>query len=183
VNRERRDKKDTDEQARRLRLALQKEIRNGDIAVKTEGMKVIIHILEKASFDSGDSEVKGPFVPVLQNIARLLDDNNGSIVVSGHTDDIPISNERFRSNWELSTSRAVSVAHVLLSASNIADERFVVTGHAATRPIAENDSVENRAKNRRVDISIIRGQDKEKKQVKAIDQELMSSRATEGTMQ
>ncbi len=182
VSRERRDKKDTAEQARRLRLALQKEIRNGDIAVETEGMKVVIRILEKASFDSGDSEVKGPFVPVLRNIARLLDDNNGSIVVSGHTDDIPISNERFRSNWELSTSRAVSVAHVLLSASNIADDRFVVTGHAATRPIAENDSAENRAKNRRVDISISRGQDKEKEQKKGIEQELMSSRATEETM-
>jgi chemotaxis protein MotB len=79
-------------------------------------------------------------------------------MVSGHTDDVPISNERFRSNWELSTSRAVSVAHELMqAASEIEGDRFIVTGHADTQPVADNRTEDGRAKNRRVDISIVRG--------------------------
>ena len=72
---------------------------------------------------------------------------------------MPIHNARFRSNWELSTSRAVSVTHELLKRATIDPERVIVTGHADTRPRAPNDSDENRAKNRRVDVSIVRGKE------------------------
>ena len=76
------------------------------------------------------------FLPVLGKIAGLIDENSGEVTVSGHTDNVPISNERFRSNWELSTSRAVSVAHELLKTATLDEERFIVTGHADTRPRA-----------------------------------------------
>ena len=147
----------TKEHARRIREALKEEIANGKIAVKTEGMKVIIHVLENASFASGFADVRAGFLPVLMKIAGLIDSTDGIVTVSGHTDNIPISNERFRSNWELSTARAVSVAHELMKAATVEQSRFTVTGHADTRPLADNDSAENRAKNRRVDISIVRG--------------------------
>lgn len=150
---------ETREHARRLRLALQEEIEAGSVSIETEGMKVIVHILENASFNSGFAEVRPDFIPALQKIGNLIDNNSGEVTVSGHTDNIPIRNERFRSNWELSTSRAVSVAHELLNSSSLGADHLMVTGHADTRPIAENDSVENRAKNRRVDISIVRGGD------------------------
>ena len=143
--------------ARRIREALSDEIEKGSLAIEVEGSKVIIHILEKASFASGKAEVRTGFVPVLQKIAGLIVSEDGTVTVSGHTDDIPISNERFRSNWELSTSRAVSVAHELLWAASLDESRFVVAGYADTRPQADNETAENRAKNRRVDISISRG--------------------------
>jgi len=131
--------------------------RNGDVAVQTDGAKVIIHILENASFESGLANVRTEFLPVLEKISYLLDNNSGTVTVSGHTDDVPISNSRFRSNWELSTSRAVSVAHELLRTATIDANRVAVTGHADTRPRASNETPESRAKNRRVDISIVRG--------------------------
>ena len=148
---------DAEKYARRVKRALKTEIDEGKVAVSTDGAKVIIHILEKASFDSGSASVRAAFIPVLAKIGGLIDSNSGEIVVSGHTDNLPISNERFRSNWDLSSARAASVTHQLLKTAEAADERFVITGHADTRPRAENDTAENRAKNRRVDISIVRG--------------------------
>lgn len=143
--------------AERIRLALKQEIERGDVAVELDGAKIIIRILEKASFASGRADVRPDFVPILQKIAGLIDTNDGTVAVSGHTDNVPISNARFRSNWELSTSRAVSVAHELLDAAPLNQERFVVVGHADTRPQTGNDTIDGRAKNRRVDISITRG--------------------------
>jgi chemotaxis protein MotB len=157
LDRELKEIEETRAHARRLRMALQEEIKNGDVSIQTEGMKVIIHIMENASFDSGFADLRPAFRPVLNKIAKLIDNNSGQVTVSGHTDDVPIHNVRFRSNWELSTSRAVSVTHEILKAANIDAERVVVTGHADTRSRAPNDSAENRAKNRRVDISIVRG--------------------------
>ncbi len=159
LDRELKEIEETRDHARRLRLALKEEIREGSVAIQTEGMKIIVHILENASFDSGYADVRTGFMPALTRIAELIDDNSGEVTVSGHTDNVPIHNERFRSNWELSTSRAVSVAHELLNVSELSPERITVSGHADTRPRAPNDTPENRSKNRRVDISIIRGKE------------------------
>ncbi len=148
---------ETEAHADRLRAALHAEIEAGSVAIETEELKIIIRILENPSFDSGYANVRPEFIPVLQKIGALIDNNSGTVTVSGHTDNVPIANGRFRSNWELSTSRAVSVAHELMSTSSLDPGRFVVTGHADTRPRAPNDTLENRAKNRRVDISIVRG--------------------------
>lgn len=152
-----RDLQDTKDHARRIREALREEIEKGSIAVTTEDRKVVIHILENASFDSGYAKVRPEFLPVLGKIGSLIDSNSGTVTVSGHTDDVPIANERFRSNWELATSRAVSVTHELLRTAQLDESRFVVTGHADTRPRASNETPEGRASNRRVDISIVRG--------------------------
>lgn len=157
LSRELKEIEETREHARRLRLALKEEIEKGYVAIEMEGTKVIIHIMEKASFDSGLAEVREEFEPVLAKISGLIDNNSGDVTVSGHTDNVPIRTSRFRSNWELSTSRAVSVAHALLAESTIDRERVQVTGHADTKPRASNDTPEDRAKNRRVEISIVRG--------------------------
>lgn len=157
LSREIKEIEETREHARRLRLALKKEIEQGSVSIETEGKRIIVRILENASFDSGFAYVRTDFKPALVKIGELIDNNSGKITVSGHTDNIPIRNERFRSNWELSTSRAVSVAHDVLDASTLSPENIMVTGHADTRPRASNESIENRAKNRRVEISIVRG--------------------------
>ncbi len=157
LDRELQEIKETREHARRLRLALKDELEDGSVSIQTEGMKVVVHIMENASFESGFAKVRSAFLPALDKIAGLIDNNSGMVTVSGHTDNVPISNSRFRSNWELSTSRAVSVTHELLKRADLSPERVTVSGHADTRPRAENDSPENRSKNRRVDISIVRG--------------------------
>ena len=162
LDREIKEIKETRDHARRLRIALKEEIQAGSVSIQTEGMRVIVHILEKASFDSGYAEVRDEFVPVLTKISGLIDNASGDVTISGHTDNIPISNDRFRSNWDLSTSRAVSVAHRLLEVSTIDAEKVTVTGHADTQPRADNGTPEGRAKNRRVDITIIRGNDIDK---------------------
>ncbi len=157
LDREVKEMRETREHARRLRIALQEEIEKGYVSIETEGVKIIIHVMEKASFNSGLADVRKEFRPVLAKISGLIDNNSGDVTISGHTDNVPIANLRFRSNWELSTSRAVSVAHELLAGSGIDPFRVMVTGHADTRPRASNDTSEDRAKNRRVDISIVRG--------------------------
>jgi chemotaxis protein MotB len=159
LDRELKEIEEAREHARRLRLALKEEIKNGDVSIQTEGMKVIVHIMENASFDSGVADLRPEFRPSLTKIASLIDSGSGDITISGHTDDVPIANDRFRSNWDLSTSRAVSVAHELLQLADLNPQNVMVTGHADTRPRAPNDSAENRSKNRRVDISIVRGKE------------------------
>jgi len=168
LDRELKEIKETREHARRLRMALKDELENGSVSIQTEGMKVIVHIMENASFQSGLADVRADFIPTLTKIANLVDDSSGEVTISGHTDNVPIANSRFRSNWELSTSRAVSVAHQFLKISRISPENVIVTGHADTRPRAPNDTAENRAKNRRVDISIVRGKDIDEYRSKSI---------------
>ena len=179
VERQSNELRATEDHAKRIREALKEEIENGSVAVQTEGMKVIIHILENASFDSGYADIRQEFIPVLTKIAGLIYSTNGVVTVSGHTDNVPISNERFRSNWELSTSRAVSVAHELMKTSRVEAERFIVTGHADTKPRAENNTAENRAKNRRVDISIVRGNELDTIQRISVNQALSETTAVE----
>ncbi len=173
LDREIKEIEETREHARRLRIALKEDIEKGSVSIQTEGMKVIIHIMENASFDSGFADIRPSFLPALTKISRLIDNNSGEVTVSGHTDNVPIANDRFRSNWDLSTSRAVSVAHQLLAVSELTPEHVMVTGHADTRPRAPNDTAENRAKNRRVDISIVRGSE--------IDQHITKSIVTAAT--
>lgn len=164
----------------RIRVALQEEIDNGSVSVQMEGKKIIIQILEKASFDSGMADVRVEFLPVLTKISSLIDRNSGQVTISGHTDNVPIANTRFRSNWDLSTSRAVSVAHEMLRNEAILADRFVVTGHADTRPRAPNDTAENRAKNRRVEISIVRGLELDEKQEFSIQEQSAPAGEPEG---
>ncbi len=114
LDRELKEIKETREHARRLRTALKEELDKGSVAIKTEGMKIIIHIKENASFDSGMADLREGFRPALVKMGDLINTSSGEVTISGHTDNVPIDNDRFRSNWDLSTSRAVTVAHELL---------------------------------------------------------------------
>ncbi|MEL6868208.1 MAG: flagellar motor protein MotB [Pseudomonadota bacterium] len=178
------EEKNLEEEAERIRRALKAEIAEGSVAVVTEEDRVVIHILEKASFRSGDATVRTSFRPTLLKISELLESSSGAVEVSGHTDNVPISTARFRSNWELSTSRAVSVTHVLLDDSPLEPTRFTVTGHADTQPREPNTNAQNRAANRRVDIRIVVGADSEPGNVvSALDnaQEIATATADEQT--
>lgn len=145
--------------AERIRKALQAEIDAKQLNVDLEGSRIIIRINEQASFGSGSDLIIRDFAPVLDKIGVLLTSIAGAVLVAGHTDDVPISTTRFRSNWDLSAARAVSVAHELMRNGGLDPARMAVTGHADTRPRATNDTHENRARNRRVEITVVRGSD------------------------
>ncbi|MDD5037326.1 MAG: type IVB secretion system protein IcmH/DotU [Methylococcaceae bacterium] len=105
------------------------------------------------SFPSGSDQVKAEFVPMLKKIAQELGSGQDTVLVSGHTDNIPIRNARFPSNWDLSIARAKHVADLLL-ASGALNGRVRSKGSADGEPLAPNDTPEHRALNRRVDLSI-----------------------------
>lgn len=150
---------DIQEALDRLKDELKEEIEEGRLTVRREGSRIVIQIHEQGSFASGFADVKQEFLPTLDKISRLCVDMSGIVQVTGHTDNIPISNSSFRSNWDLSSRRAVTVAHRLLINDELDPRRLVVTGLASTQPRVPNDTPQNRAQNRRVEISILRMDD------------------------
>jgi chemotaxis protein MotB len=138
---------------------LEEEITEGLIDVETEGTNIVIRIQEKGSFPSGRANLNPDFFEVISKITEVIATTPGKIIVAGHTDNIPISTRRFRSNWELSSARAVTVVHAMLSNAAIEEERFLVQGFADSQPLVDNDSAENRAQNRRVELLIRRVDD------------------------
>lgn len=170
---------ETEQDAIDLASSLQAQIANGEVEIETNGRKIIIRIREKGSFGSGSARLNDSYIPVLAKVKGVLLTKKGSIAIQGHTDDIPIRTARFRSNWELSSSRAVSVAQELLAGDGIEPTRLSVGGFADTRPLADNETPENRSKNRRVEIVIQQPLDQksseEAKVLQAEDPELYKS--------
>lgn len=144
----------TEQDAYELANALHAQIMNGEVELETSGRKIIIRIREKGSFVSGSAELKPSYQDVMHEVRSVLALKPGSILVQGHTDDVPINTARFRSNWELSAARAVSVAHELLAGGVLDPRRFEVSGKGATAPLVANANPEHRARNRRVEIVI-----------------------------
>lgn len=142
-------------QLMQLQQSLQAEIEEGILQVETREDRVVITIDEQASFPSGLATIKPDFLPVLAVIAEALAETDDPLVVSGHTDDRPLNTPQYRSNWELSGSRATSVVHELLRFPAYEAERFRVEGYADTRPITENSTESGRARNRRVEIAVL----------------------------
>lgn len=153
------------EQVKKMAEALNKEIVDGAIEIESLGQQIIIRIREKGAFASGSGFLQPRFKPVVQAVGELLKDVPGIITVSGHTDDMQISNELYSSNWDLSSQRAVAVAHELVKVPGFDASRMKVVGMASTAPLVPNDSPENRARNRRVEISIEQGKAKESDEI------------------
>jgi len=144
-----------DEQQKLLKKLLKSEIRDQVLSIEMTENRVVIRISEQASFPSGTARLKKTFTPVLEKIRTALSNMDTRFIVAGHTDDIPITSARYRSNWELSAARAVSVAHVLLQGDVLSPDRFRIEGYGATHALVDNSSQKNRAMNRRVEIGLI----------------------------
>lgn len=149
------------EEAVEFAAALAEEIGDGSVEVETDGKKIIIRIKEKGSFDSGSAELKFESIPVLAKIRDVLLDVKGNVAIEGHSDNIPYAGRRFESNWDLSVARALAVAHELFGDPRINQSRFKVLGYADTKPLVPNTNRANRVKNRRVEIIVQKGKDKE----------------------
>jgi chemotaxis protein MotB len=144
--------------AKAIAQDLQAEISKGQVELLAKGAYVVIRIRERGSFRSGSDTIERNFMPVLKKIEKILKGTAGEIRVAGHTDSLPIDNEFFRSNWELSGGRAASVTRELLKSKALKKERFVINGYADTKPIADNKTAKGRATNRRVEIIIVQGE-------------------------
>ncbi len=160
---------------------LQKEIKEGLIDVEAQFDRIVIRIREKGSFESGDARLNRAFLPIIDKIRNVLSKTDGQIVIAGHTDNIPINTPRYRSNWELSTSRATSVVHELLADDLIPPERFVLEGHAETQALTTNDTHDNRARNRRVEIIVLKSSSKQEV-TESIEQLNRENESVEGTV-
>ena len=148
-----------EERTQRLRDLFSQEIQDGRIVIRRDSTNVVIQLLEKDSFASGNAELEPGAHDALAKVGRLIVSMPGAITVAGHTDNVPIKNGgMYRSNWDLSAARAASVAHELLAAG-VEPVRLEVSGHADTQPRVANDTPEHRAQNRRVDITFIAGKD------------------------
>ncbi len=142
------------EKADQLKAALKEEIQADMIDVEANDKSITIRIRDKGSFAPGSARLTDDFIEILEIIAEELSHTPGNITVAGHTDDIPINTAQFRSNWELSSARAAAVTHELLMDDRLSPKRFSIQAFADVKPLAPNDSSENRAMNRRVEIII-----------------------------
>ncbi len=155
-----RAEQELEQQVEALSEALEEEIDKGMVTVERDGEKIIVRIQEKGSFSSGSDRPQRGFFDIMRRISEVLAERSGKIIVAGHTDNVPIHTRRFRSNWELSSARAVTVAEALLKNQKIDPKRVLVEGHADADPLVPNDTPGHRAKNRRVELVLVRGNDR-----------------------
>lgn len=139
-----------------LSKSLQDEIAKGNITIQQVRDRLTINMVDRVLFDSGQAQVKPAGIKVLKQVADVLKTvTDKQIRIEGHTDNVPISSklqDRFKTNWELSTARATTVVHYLIDQGGVDRQYLSAVGYADTHPIAANDSEEGRSSNRRIEI-------------------------------
>lgn len=129
-------------------------IEQGAVGIHQTRRGVVVDISASTLFREGEERLQPGAQETLQQLAAVLSRENQSVEVEGHTDDVPIKTAHFPSNWELSSGRASSVVRMLVS-YGVPEKRLAAVGMAANQPIVANDTPENRARNRRVSITIL----------------------------
>jgi chemotaxis protein MotB len=140
---------------KQIEQTLSGEIANGDVAVRSSPEGLIISLREVGFFDTGSADIKASSQVAFARLAEILRKNGSDIRIEGHTDNVPIHNSKFSSNWDLSTARATATIRLLIR-YKLKPERMAVAGYAEFHPVASNDTPEGRANNRRVDIVVPR---------------------------
>jgi chemotaxis protein MotB len=139
--------------------ALENEIKRGELTISNLEGQLSVNLLNQILFDSGKTEIKDSGKKVLKSLGDVLTQfPDKALLIEGHTDNVQISNalkERFPSNWELSTARSTNVVHFLQDQIGLPGERLIAAGYSEYRPVDTNDSVEGRAKNRRIQITLV----------------------------
>jgi chemotaxis protein MotB len=131
------------------------EIAGHQLELSTDRRGVVLSIPETGLFAIGSDEISGTAQALMMRIASTLAPLENPIRVEGHTDDLPIHTERFRSNWDLSTARATSVVALLVERGGIAADRLSAAGYGEFHPRVDNRSAGDRARNRRVDLVVL----------------------------
>jgi len=139
-----------------LEKRLQDEINNKQVKVEMQDKGLVITFVSEVLFDSGKAKLRTDSLAKLDKVAGVLNTTVAdlNVGVEGHTDNQPIRKSGWKSNWELSTARALSVLHYL-SEKSVAEPRLAAIGYGEYKPVASNDTREGRQKNRRVEIVIL----------------------------
>jgi chemotaxis protein MotB len=154
-----------------LEERLKQEIADKQVRLEMAERGLVITFVSEVLFDSGKAKIRTDAYQSLDKVARVLREEvpEMEIGIEGHTDNQPIKFSGWKSNWELSSARSISVLHYLVDEKSIAPERVSATGHGEFKPIASNDTKEGRQLNRRVEIVIL------PKTVKSRSQEVRSA--------
>jgi chemotaxis protein MotB len=144
-----------DELKRDLEKALEKEIREGEITLRSGEEGLIISLSEIGFFDSGSSHLRKAAEPSFGRIAALLAARKYNLRIEGHTDNQPIRTTQFDSNWDLSAARATETVKVLISRYELDPLSLSAAGYGEYHPVADNSTIEGRRQNRRVDLVIL----------------------------
>ena len=127
------------------------------ITMHRDARGLILSLPEEAAFGTASSDVSAEARGLITRIAAAVGTTDNAIRIEGHTDDVPIRTSRYASNWELSTARASAVVAFLVQETQLAPERLSAAGYGEFHPRVANDTPENRARNRRIDIVILEG--------------------------
>lgn len=165
------DQTQTAELTKKVAQQLQKQILDGAVELESLGQQLTIRIRENGSFSAGSAFLQPQFQPILRKIGVLLADVPGEIEISGHSDGQHIANELYRSNWDLSSQRAVAVAEAMRTAPGFDESRMSVVGKADTDPMVEDATTPaDRARNRRVEININQGKPMTSQPISVVDE-------------
>ncbi|MGL4735909.1 MAG: flagellar motor protein MotB, partial [Cellulosilyticaceae bacterium] len=129
---------------------LQSEV---DMTIEPRGL--VISLKENAFFESGKADILPKYEKNILEISKMLDELGNDIVVEGHTDNEPIHNSRFESNWELAAMRAINVIDLLTTKGDLDPNKLSAVSYGEYRPTASNDTAAGRAQNRRIDIVLL----------------------------
>ena len=148
---------DLDQTKRLLEDRLAQEIQDKEVKLQMMDKGLVITVVGDILFDSGKAKIRSGGFPILDKVARVLKENVSqfNVGIEGHTDNEPIKSSGWKSNWELSTARALSVLHYLVDKNEISPDRISAIGYGEYRPVASNDTGEGRQANRRVEIVIL----------------------------
>jgi chemotaxis protein MotB len=138
-----------------LSRELQDEIKTGKIQISLQPRGLVVSLREAAFFPSGEDAVDPATYSSLEKVAKVLMSLPNAVRLEGHTDSVPIHTSRFRNNWELSSARAIAMLSLFNDRFEIPHARLAVAGYADTVPADSNATAEGRARNRRVDVTIL----------------------------
>jgi chemotaxis protein MotB len=138
-----------------LEKTLAKQIERKSIGIHETSEGLVVSLREIGFFDSGSATLKPGAEATLRNLANVLANVSERVRIEGHTDDIPIHNRNFPSNWELSTARATEIIKLFITKYQFDPARLQAAGYAQYHPVASNATTEGRALNRRVDVVIL----------------------------
>jgi chemotaxis protein MotB len=130
------------------------------MSILSDERGIVIRVVDKAFFDEGKADLKEGAKGALDRIVPIIKSVENHIRIEGHTDNVPISTNEFKSNWELSVRRATEVVRYLVEKRGLPPERVSATGYAEYRPLVHNDSPKNRSLNRRIEIIVAKSNDK-----------------------
>ena len=138
-----------------LKVALKQEIGQGLVTVEKKEDKVIVTVGAGGAFPSGTAKLTPQAKKIMENIAKVNSKGNSTIMVTGHTDNVPlVFGSQYRDNWDLAAARAASVVQNLQETNVIDAKRLIATSKGETQPIASNQTRQGRSKNRRIEIEI-----------------------------